>query len=875
MPFYNPKKKYQPARQIQAVPFEHCAAKTTPDDKPGTTVFEHCRNVGCVANELVKLLPESLQEAFSSNPALLASMHDVGKVSPGYELKYFRDTIIRKYAPALAEDMSFSTHHAAVSAAAIEGFLKPISRNPRISPVVVAAASHHGSADRSYPPDTSPCLGGQSWADERRKLIEKLIEYFGGFPQEAECAYPALLSGLTSVADWVGSDEEFFPSDKPPAKKDDPAETARYAVNACGFPSVRMRRGLSFKDIFSFDPHKAQQQFIEKIEGPGTYVLEAPMGVGKTEAALYAAYRLMEKGHHHGFYFALPTRLTSDKIYERVIDFLQKISDVPTAPILAHGAAWLNAYAQGGEDMSSGKPWFNPMKRALLYPYAVGTIDQALKGVLRVKHGFVRLFGLAGKIVILDEVHSYDIYTGMLLDELVGRLEQIGCTVIILSATLTAKRRFQLVSGLDGSTDSEDYPLMTVKPTGGDPFCTALASSAGIECRVRLEAWDDRSVARSAVAGAREGKCVVCIANTVARAQDWYKAVKAEATEEEFDVGILHSRFPMVWRRDIEDHWIKTLGKNANNRRAGCVLISTQILEQSVDIDADWMLSELAPSDMLLQRMGRMWRHSRKNRPCAGPELVVLTQDPSSCATPEDVTQALGKGNCCVYDPYVLMRTYVVWHNRKTVSIPSDIRAIIEETYEEITHSKDDLMGRLKEHLQRKSERLRRLARSAQDDIQGMPTGSDDERAATRYSDLPTRTVLLLAGVEEISGRNDQARVRLLDGAELDLSMFKPDFEATKLLHGYTVSIASHLLPDRGNINQDRDWLKRHFFDRPIVLLMEENGRLTCFQGPETDLFCSPEYGVWRNIEGKSVAGSKYAANSEDEMLEPLVITDW
>ena len=135
------------------------------------------------------------------------------------------------------------------------------------------------------------------------------------------------------------------------------------------------------------------------------------MGMGKTEAALYAAYRLIEAGFHSGLYFALPTRLTSDRIHERVKKFLSAISTEPSAVKLAHGQAWLQEFEYGAEDSdraasSRPPPWFNPSKRGLLFPFAVGTIDQALLAVLNVKHSFVRSFGLAGKVVILDEVHT-------------------------------------------------------------------------------------------------------------------------------------------------------------------------------------------------------------------------------------------------------------------------------------------------------------------------------------------------------------------------------------------------------------------------------------------------------------------------------------
>ena len=169
------------------------------------------------------------------------------------------------------------------------------------------------------------------------------------------------------------------------------------------------------------------------------------MGIGKTEAALYAAYQALTQGSATGIYFALPTQLTSDKIYDRMNSFLAKVlaEDCKFRSLLLHSSAWLRDTELGEEGMP-GNGWFSSRKRGLLAPFAVGTIDQALMGVMNVKHGFVRTFGLAGKVVILDEVHSYDSYTGTIIDKLVQTLRELDCTVIILSATLTAERRVRL-----------------------------------------------------------------------------------------------------------------------------------------------------------------------------------------------------------------------------------------------------------------------------------------------------------------------------------------------------------------------------------------------------------------------------------------------
>ena len=846
---------------IPSVPFDRCAAKSTPDNKPGTSVFDHCRNVGYVADALMQLLPAGLHGLLPIHTGLPVSVHDVGKVSPGFMLKYFSDTIATEFAPELVGQSGFMTSHAPISAAAIDRYLG--ERHPMTHPASIAAAAHHGSADLRYPPDAAETLGGLSWSEERQKLIAALTSCFGGHLNDSSHAHPSLLSGLTCVADWLGSSEECFPADQPPIKGD-PRMTARHAVSWCGFEPSGIRQGLSFEDIFAFPPRSAQCQFIEQVSKPGVYVLEAPMGMGKTEAALYVTYRLMEAGYHHGFYFALPTRLTSDRIHERVSAFLETIATKSRVPRLAHGMAWLSEFARGGEHFSPGESWFNPMKRALLHPYAVGTVDQALMAVLNVKHGFVRLFGLAGKVVILDEVHSYDMYTGTLLDELVTRLRQIGCTVIILSATLTASRRCQLLSIEETAGGEEPYPLMTVVPHGEDPVGVPLAKPEEVSVNVRMADWDIHAVAEQAAAAARKGVCVVCIANTVAKAQAWYRAVQSECREQEFATGLLHARFPQARRAALEDEWMRTLGGDKEAKRPrGCVLVSTQILEQSVDIDADWMISELAPSDMLLQRMGRLWRHKRPVRPCPTPEFVVVTCDPSNCQDRDAVAEKLGKENCCVYAPYVLMRTHTVWKSRDRIRLPGDIRALVEATYADAGPGETGLMRQLHEHLDKASEKLRMRACSAKDSVMGIPTRSDtEERAPTRYNDRPMRTVLLLAHAEHIEGSDQKAHLRLLDDTECTADFYRPDFGVTRLLHVWTVNIAAYLLPENGSSAPTFPWLAKHFYEKPVVLVMDDGRRLHLFKGGTTDLRYSAELGIWRETE----TGRAGKVDKEDEI---------
>ena len=461
--------------------------------------------------------------------------------------------------------------------------------------------------------------------------------------------------------------------------------------------------GLSFHDLFHdeqrpdirFVPNEMQLRAVSTITGPGVYVIEAPMGTGKTEAALGAAYQLLAGRKARGIYFALPTQATSNRMHRRMAEFVWRIAPATTQSRIIHGNSWLSEQEIGFspaasgkqekvEDARTGRDWFASAKRALLAPFGVGTVDQALLGVVAAKHFFVRHYALAGKVVILDEIHSYDIYTGTLVDKLISTLEGLGCTVIVLSATLTGRRRRQIVSLGDEEDSSENlpYPLITGRREG-TPFPPVPATPPPTrDVDIVFEARDD--AARESLALAENGGCVLWICNTVDSAQEQYARFRALAGGR-FRLGLLHSRFPFWRREELEEEWMERLGKTGATRCAS-ILVSTQIVEQSVDLDADLLVTELAPTDMLLQRMGRLWRHERGRRPASSPRLIVLDEaaglDDLRRMSKGSIVKSLG-GKAYVYAPYVLLRSLEVWKGRELVELPAGIRGLIEATYEE------------------------------------------------------------------------------------------------------------------------------------------------------------------------------------------------
>ena len=696
-------------------------AKTTPEGKPGLSVYDHMVNVGCVARCIAESFPEILGRFHlrSSEVGALAALHDIGKISPGFQRKceqWLEDNDLVKVDRNYCWDTAMESNHGKVSHAAIQAFLAESGIDRKSAKYLsTVLGAHHGRLtppnDRGYRPDKaiSETSGHFDWDGARKEHAEMIWRYFvaDGMSLEFTDLSPSLwwLAGLTSVADWIGSDERFF-SPEHRTGDEDAAPQAKNALDVIGFRQTQLVRDLSFHDLFHdlekpeimWIPNEMQEKTLSAVNGPGVYVIEAPMGLGKTEAALWAAYRLLVSGKANGIYFALPTQATSNRMHIRIKEFVRRISASSHTSHLIHGNSWLMDQGDAllpvattpgpvSDDARTGRDWFASAKRALLAPFGVGTIDQALLGVVAAKHFFVRHFALAGKVVILDEVHSYDRYTGKLIDKLITTLEGLGCTVIVLSATLTGTRRRQIASHPEEvEADVQlPYPLITGRKEGVPlkPIAAAPPESRTVKvCFITAE-----NAAEKAITLARNGGAVLWGCNTVGAAQKQYQRFM-ELNQKDFLVGLLHSRFPF-WRREkLEDEWMERLGKNGKTR-CGSILVSTQVVEQSVDLDADLLITELAPTDMLLQRLGRLWRHERGQRPADEAHLCIIEETKSieefrNMAT-KAILNALGS-KAKVYAPYVLLRSLEVWKTQPQVLIPFQIRHLIESTY----HDCDD-----------------------------------------------------------------------------------------------------------------------------------------------------------------------------------------
>jgi len=667
----------------------------------------------------------------------LVALHDIGKAAPGFQ----------QLVPPLWESVQavgFSDCHPLWAGIRfrhdVEGYVTladvvlpawverlgadSTSRRTRRVHTGLAQAlgAHHGGFvsaaevdEMGYPQIRRDASAGgdQAWNEARVELVRILAEWFGisgsfGVGSHHLSSLCSILNGLTILCDWIASNEEYFPCtsetslDTYSAESWSRAQTAVAAVGLLRFPQPPP--DTSFSALFpKYKAHPVQAALdvgsLDNLHDPVLTVIEAPTGEGKTEAALLLAQRLIEK-NGGGMYFALPTMATSEQLFRRVAEFFaDSYPGEGTAGItLVHGQSDLSpAFQQIARQTESvvGEAtdpivvdsWFMPRKRALLAPFGVGTVDQAMLAALRVRHGSLRLLGLAGKVVIIDEIHAYDAYMSVIIERLLEWLAELGVSVILLSATLpaVARRRFLAAYGAADAADgqSEAYPLITfARPGIESDFVEPPPFDAGRSIALEfVDAQRVSALATDAVAAAVGGAAVGWVCDTVGSAQDAFRDVctiiDALSSDLRPHVVLYHARMLAGQRQRIEERVQDLVGKDSA-RVCGCIVVATQVVEQSLDIDFDLLLTELAPVDLLIQRIGRLHRHKRQRRAhVAHPLCRMILPARLGGAEPASPLE-------WVYQPFVLVKTLAALLSRCTIEVPADVRPLVESVYDDV-----------------------------------------------------------------------------------------------------------------------------------------------------------------------------------------------
>jgi CRISPR-associated endonuclease/helicase Cas3 len=671
---------------------------------------------------------DDLSDVHVARLSALAALHDAGKVNHGFQNRAFETTPQSDHVTPIVNTYNASAPMDYLEPLGIADMQAWAADLDVLGHLLLATFGHHGTP--VSPGRHDPMLWTETEERDPLHKLARVAEHVRRwFPQAYEAdarPFPAnpdlqhAFNGLLTLADWIGSDETFFsfadtldnPMDRARSQADD-------AVTALFLDAEGSRASLDTDAGFDrileqpdWEPYPIQEAVrdVPLHENGGLAVLESDTGSGKTEAALARFVRLYQEGLVDALYFAVPTRTAATQLHGRVTEAVRRLfPEGHRPPVVQAVPGYIKAddmtatrlpdsFAVRWDESVQHRGWAaESSKRYLAAPIAVGTVDQVLLSTLQASHAHMRATALLRHFLVVDEVHASDAYMTRLLDRVLDQHLAAGGHALLMSATLGASARTHLTThrGTPPSKDeaeAKDYPLVThVDAERSDPTSVHAASSDAsktVDPQLCAEADAPDAVAKRALRHARNGARVLVIRNLVDDCIETQNELERLTEEDDLLFGINgtpaphHSRFAPDDRQALDQAIEDIFGPDTPNR--GIVAVATQTVEQSLDLDADLMITDLCPMDVLLQRIGRLQRHSR-NRP-EGYETarcVVLTPEERNLVPHvSNDGQAFGPhGLGTVYgDLRVIEATWQVLRNEDLAPwhIPEDNRSLVE-----------------------------------------------------------------------------------------------------------------------------------------------------------------------------------------------------
>ncbi len=695
-------------------------AKKAPDGS-WHSVIGHSLDVAIVARHLIgrSVLRARMSAAFGigltdvhrDRLAVLAGLHDGGKCLAGFQAK-------PDSAPGIGQG------HVAEFLAALKASVE-VRRAVElevlaewfedIEAALMVSICHHGQpADASQidrrlsevEQQLSVTVHGHDPVSEIRRLSNAMT---AAFPAAAETAdrlpfRPAaqhLFAGVVMTADWMASDPtRFLYMNGGEAKREDCAESLLEATGWSGWSSGAPTASL----LGGRTPRPAQAAIPKVAPKERLVVIEAPTGSGKTEAALIHANRLVDSGLVDGLYFAVPSRSAATELHARIARTMAAVHPRLAGKVVRAVPGMMDV--DPGKDIhdDAERSWaLQSPKRVFAAPIAVGTVDQAMLSVLRVRHGWLRAACLSRHLLVIDEVHASDPYMSGIIGALVDRHLDLGGHVLAMSATLgeAALARLQRREPLPFE-EAIEIPYPAIRTSCVSP----VEASEPRVVDISLAGFDECLAA--SLAAARSGQCVLLIRSTVTDAVETWRRYSGAGIE----TVLHHGRYALHDRSILDGQLLEAMGPGG--RRRGLVAVTTQTAEQSLDIDADLLITDACPADVLLQRLGRLHRHREGTRPVA---LTIAPGDLSGYLNPDGTVRGLeGQGWPWVYDNLLSVTQTVGWIEKKrAIAVPDDSRELVERaTHPECLRDEAARMGggwmRLWERLYARDSRQRDLA---------------------------------------------------------------------------------------------------------------------------------------------------------------------
>ena len=754
----------------------------------------HMLDVGAVANRLIAKRPITESDSWNNAINALIALHDLGKISES-----FRDQITKK--------ASRGVYHAQLSFvllqmhdAEISNLIGGSAASRRA--LYAAVAGHHGG-----PPELDDGRGilekrwnsaiGNDAIEASKQAITSIAALFPEATLEGLSSNDAKIlswkvSGLTIQADWIGSNTVWFGYHPPGIPIQSywikSCKRAEDAIAQAGLHNSEPRAASILQNGMKSRPMQYAALNAGMPEGPALAIIEDATGSGKTEAALILASRMMTDGKGDGLFFALPTMATSNAMFGRIEKVATDLFSGSPSLGLSHSRARQNAYFQkilGNSNSDPGEPvtcgqWLaDDRRRILLADIGVGTIDQALLAVMPTRFNTLRLWALSGKILIVDEAHSYGPYMEAELCRLLRFHAMLGGSAIVMTATLPKgmrdafSRAFQQGLGYKNppSIKGDAFPQLTILGKEIDIFEPPPVPST---CRnIKVNRINEIQQALELIMeGVERSAACVWIRNSVDGAINAVQILE----EQGIKADLLHARFTVEDRLLKEDELIKKFGRERGCDRGG-VLVATQVVEASLDLDFDLMISDLAPIGSLIQRAGRLWRHMdlrpHQQRPVPGPTLNILSPDPEIVEN-QSWLKSLLKSGAYIYNLADQWRTAHAVFSANEIREPDHLRNLIESVHGE---KAEDVPGELscveiKEYANQLIERqmAKNLLLSAhhggrpQDYLSSAQKVHGEEKVATRLG-IPQITLWLartgINGIEPLAETWEASEVQI------------------------------------------------------------------------------------------------------------------
>lgn len=693
-------------------------AKTSPFQ----SVLTHAKISGMVAIVLVEeLLSAGVREQLCNNLSLnedqltgfvgyLVSLHDLGKIEYSFQVQDEETRQAIESDLTLHEVFMPGIRHEKTGQSFLRAFWKECGENRQSCTLMskIVGAHHQGkTGNGSYNQNSAwQAFRVSLEAELKKKFLADQAVRLPSFQKEKQGSIASILLGIMILSDWIASGSSFADAEAWIRDTDSDNRIREITQKFLHDSGLRPKHFTWPRDFCGLWPNipvdgmrpmqcEIDRQIHSAETKPLAVLIEAPMGEGKTEAGIYAAAQMASQWGKDGFYIALPTAATANQMVARAQALLEMHS-LSSVVRLLHSMAWLENpqfnMSNSPDEQNKIASWLAPLKRGLLGQYAVGTVDQAMFAATNVKYGVLRLLGLSNKVLIIDEIHSYDAYMSEILVRLLEWCKALLIPVVMLSATLPPALKEKLLAPYTSQRLSGAYPLITLLRSSGDVQESVISgTSHRLSISAKLSPILDKpdKIAEAAISEVKDGGCICVLMNTVKEAQTVYSAIKERYNG---DLLLFHAQFPAGQRAEIERECIRKYGKEKSNRPKKSILVATQVVEQSLDVDFDVMLTAIAPIDLLLQRMGRVFRHENTERPASHKAASVTVLTPG-------VDRNFG-ASAYVYPECLLSSARRILSARTSIQIPEDLAPMVQEGYDSSNAPEEEIRDWMKKVMQ-------------------------------------------------------------------------------------------------------------------------------------------------------------------------------